>query len=305
MKKWERASYIAHTVAKARDSWEKYKEKTGDQCQLPSEDLSQKKIDTDQQPQILSNAIPQPGTGKDVEEESRFFFGFCINWPIVSLTKYEQEDTTTYIMRVIEKGAYKDIRFKTINQLIERPLFEVRFMEVMNQKPQKTSKANWDRIVASLHLFMKTEKVSDESTTRGRMAAWIKSYLDNSAKLSVEHAAPNKDPFIKSGHWYIFSAPFKRWALHECSFTEGVGRLHLDLKLCGIVEKSVNYMKRNTKTMTACKAWQIPKNIIDPDGGQDEKEVKEKTQVLQLVQTPQDGRGDSMETERVEQIKVG
>jgi hypothetical protein len=300
MKKWERVSYIAHTVAKARDSWEKHKEKTGET--LP---------DNIQQTSTLKKTstcdLIQPAVSNNTELsiQSSQLMSDIIGWPIVSLIKYEQEDSTTYIMKVIHEGAEKDIKFKTINQLMERPAFEIRFMEVINQKPRKMTKSDWERILEILHLFMKTEKVSDESTTRGRMSVWVRSYLENSAKLSVEHAAPNKDPFIKSGYWYIFSAPFKRWAFHECSFTDGVGKLHLDFKLCGIAEKTVNYTKFKTKNLTSCKAWKIPKNIIDPDEGKNEKETKEKTPVLQLVQTPQNGIGDPMETERVEQIKVG
>jgi hypothetical protein len=299
MTKWNRKGYIAHTIAKARESWEAYKAKSGYDCML--EDPTQ----PDQPPKpSKKNDGEQPETPEQEADSTRIAMGSAIGWTIHWLKKYEQEDATTYIMLVEKAGVKKEIKFKTVDQLTQQNLFSKRFMEITNQLPIKASRAGWAHIVETMHLFMKTEKVSNESTTKGRIKAWLRQYLEDAARLPVEQAVKNKDPFIKNGSWYIFSAPFKRWTFHACGVVDGASKLHLDFKLCGIVERSVNYTKPGSTQITACHAWQVPKSIVDPEDPS-EKTDKIKTPVLQLVQTPQDGMGEPVEDQGTDQIKVG
>lgn len=219
--------------------------------------------------------------------EARGIASRIVGYEIISLIKYEQEDTATYVMKFYDEDiarTVRELKMKSVDQLTEKFLFERTFFLAFNHKPPEITKVKWKEFVQTLHLFMVTERVSDESSTKGRMSSWVRTYLEDFAKIPIEQAIGNKDPFVhhKNGDWYLFSMPFRRWAFHVCGNIDGVGKVHLDFKLCGMMEETVNYVKLNSKTKSSTRAWRVPRAICDPSAPA-HKEPASESKVICLV----------------------
>lgn len=292
------ARYIAYNIAKTRANFrEKQNQNKGYYTQ---DELN---FDGKQSLPFEAACPAPPEPQKKIAEEEQLStnpnkymneMSSRIGWDITKLIKYELEEGPNYTLIILDaEKKIREVEFKQTEQLIEKNLFDKKFFEAVNQFPLKIKKNEWRELVDRMHMFMFIEKISKESSTKGRIQSWIQNYLEDMPKLTVEAAVPNKDPFVRNGCWYMFSSQFKRWAFHSCGLTDGVGKLHKDFKICGLTEETVNFVKPKSTVRNSCRAWRIPTSIINPESGPDEKA----TPVLKLVPTCEDKED--------KQIKIG
>jgi len=301
--------YIAGSIAKARRNFKEKQNKDRDS-------YSQDELDFDGKQSLTSDITPQKKISREpaeTETESEpdinvdedqpsinpekymNIMSTEIGWDITKLIKYELEEGPNYTMIITDlEKKIRTVQFNQVEQLIDKNLFDRKFFESVNQYPLIIKKEKWREIINSMHMFMFIEKISNESSTKGRILTWIQSYLEDMPKLAVEAAVGNKDPFVKNSCWYMFSSHFKRWAFHSCGLTDTVGKMHRDFKMCGLMEETVNFVKPKSTVRNSCRAWKIPPSMINPESGPDEKA----TPVLKLVPACED-KSDSV------QLKIG
>jgi len=159
----------------------------------------------------------------------------------------------------------KKTEFRSSNKLMEFRQFREQVGNLI-KKRIVCSKKEWDDKLADLIMSIVEDVPVDEMRTAiGIVKIWLKKYLKSRPKYPVEEGAPDNQPFIHKGNWYMFPIQFDAYTRQTCNNRDPREILFRILEFdLGLSKKSISYRKKTDKKVTSVKCWKVPIAIIDP-----------------------------------------
>jgi hypothetical protein len=173
---------------------------------------------------------------------------------IKKIIKYDGDDPS--FLLITDKG---DVALPSVDYIIEGTKLRSK-IAAKTGKIITWKKGKWGFFAQLILDLADVQFVSPEAENRGMMTTWLREYISSFDARRLEDVINDKQPFVRDGHWHVFSDRFRRWVGIHKDFKGSETQLQTNMKRVDV--ERVKYNLYIDELRTSRSAWKIPTEVV-------------------------------------------